>query len=462
MATTPYFVLSPNLIISVLGLIHGPDKTIPTPTKNWKDATVGVVIPAFNEEKNIVLCLDSLLDQTIKPKEIMLIDDGSSDNTIQVAQEFAQMRGVEITIIKRQHSIGKTPSLKIQSRVFDTDVEFILDADTYLESNNYIERMVEELFQAVGISSVCGMVQPTRDKDRQRWIEDKNIQEYFKKYGEKDFLLKQDWLHRKMRAISSIYRDVLYSFLQKFIYHGQMVWFGTITNPVGCAVAYRREYLKDLFATYEPILGDDLTNSEDIFIGFAMLNHGYRNVQITDVVARSQEPEAEFLPRQIYLWSSSFFQSCYYFPHLVLTPFKSFRKFFNKQRISKKEQKIINEKRKIKEPYRQVFGDERTEKYGRPMGWSIFTSLAEKILFPITLLLMIIFQMWDALLLTLVLEAFVSIGVLIYINKGKRWEYMLKGVLSTPVRYLSLLYDFVTFIRFLADILIFRDKRWRK
>jgi len=462
MATTPYFVLSPNLIVSLVGLIHGPDKTVPTPAEDWREATVGVVIPAYNEEKNIVLCLDSLLDQTIKPKEIILIDDGSSDNTIQVAEEFCKLRGADITIIKRDHSIGKTPSLKIQSRVFDTDVEFVLDADTYLESNNYIERMVQELYQAVGISSVCGMIKPTRDKDRKAWLEDENIQEYFKEYGEKDFLLKQDWIHRNMRAVSSTYRDALYSFLQEFIYHGQMVWFGTITNPVGCAVAYRRKYLKDLFATYEPILGDDLTNSEDIFIGFAMLNHGYRNVQITDVVARSQEPEAEYLPKQIYLWSSSFFQSCYYFPDLVFTPFKSFRSYLHHRKISKKEQELIKEKRKIQEPYRQVFGDERTARYGRPMGWSIFTSLAEKILFPIALLLMIVFQMWEAVLLTLIIEGSVSIGVLMYINKGKRWEYMFKGLISTPVRYLSLLYDFVTFIRFLADILIFRDRRWRK
>jgi len=462
MATTPYFVLSPNLILSTIGLIHGPDKTIPTPAEDWREATVGVIIPSLNEEKNIIFCLDALFKQTVKPIKIILVDDGSSDKTVQFAREFCKLHEIDILIIERDHPIGKTPTLKRQSREFDYDVEFILDADTILESENYIERTVEELYKAVGISSVCGMVLPVRDKDRISWYDNERIKQYFDVYGEKDFLLKQDFFHRHMRKISSIYRDVLYSFLEKFVYHGQMVFFGSITNPVGCAVAYRRKYLKDLFDTYEPILGDDLTTSEDIFIGFAMLNHGYRNVQIIDVSARSQEPEYENLPRQIYLWSSSFFQSCYYFPDLVFTPLKSFRSYLHHKKMQKKEAEIIKQKRKIQEPYRQPFGDEYTKKYGRPMGWAIFTSLIEKVFFPLILLLMILFQWWEPLIITLIAEATISIGILVYINKGQRWKYFWKGIIATPFRYISLMTDLFVFVKFLIDVYILKDRRWRK
>lgn len=458
MATTPYFVLGPSLILSTIGLIHGPDKTVPTPTEDWQEATVGVVIPALNEEKNIVFCLDALMRQTIKPVRIILVDDGSTDRTVQFAREFCELHGVDILIIQRDHPIGKTPTLKRQSREFDYDVEFILDADTVLESENYIERTVEELYKAVGISSVCGMVLPVKDRNRVNWYENPRIKEYFAVYGEKDFLLKQDFFHKYMRRISAIYRDVLYSFLQKFIYHGYMVFFGSITNPVGCAVAYRRKYLKDLFDTYEPILGDDLTTSEDIFIGFAMLNHGYRNVQIIDVHARSQEPEYEKLPRQIYLWSSSFFQSCYYFPDLVMTPVKSFRSYLHHKKMEKKHR----DDRKIKEPYRQPFGDDYTKRYGRPIGWAIFTSLVEKISFPLILLLMTVFGWWEALVITLIAEAVVSIGILVYINKGQRWKYFVKGIIATPFRYISLITDLFTFVKFLIDVYILKDRRWRK
>ena len=84
-------------------------------------------------------------------------------------------------------------------------------------------------------------------------------------------------------------------------------------EPGGLCGRAPAEYVCALFEYISPILGDDLTNSEDIFIGFSMLNEGYRNIQLTDVYARTVEPEIQKLPRQVYLWSSSFLQSCYYF-----------------------------------------------------------------------------------------------------------------------------------------------------
>jgi len=462
MATTPYFILSPNLILSIVGMLHGPDKTVATPVEDWREATVDVVIPALNEEKNIVLCLSSLARQTFKPNRIILIDDGSRDSTITYAKDFCEENGMEIITIKREKAIGKTPTIKRQSREFDSDVEFILDADTFLESENYIERTVQELYQAVGIASACGTIMPTRDKDRRLMLQREEVRAFQLKHPEATMLPKQDLFHIVMRRLSNIYRDVLYVFLQKFVYHGQMVFFGSITNPVGCAVAYRRKYVKDLFDQYEPIFGDDLTNSEDIFIGFAMLKKGYRNIQLMDVYARSQEPEAEKLPHEIYLWSSSFFQSCYYFDDLVRSPFKSFKRYRLHRKIEREHGREIEQKRKIAEPYRQAFGDNVTTQYGRPMGWVIFLSLLEKTLFPTVLLIMIILQWWEPLIVTMAFETLISVGILTAISKEQRWSYFIKGIVATPMRYMSVMYDLVTMGRFAKDIWFGKKKGWRK
>lgn len=463
MAATPYFVLSPNLILSIIGMFHGPDKTVPTPSEDWREATVNVVIPAFNEEKNIPLCLASLAKQTIKPQRIILVDDGSSDNTILYAQQFCALNDIEITIIKRDHSIGKTPTIKRQSREFDADVEFILDGDTFLESTDYIERTVQELYKAIGIASACGTVVPMRDSDRRSMIQDKAIQKFLEKNPTANLLQKQDIFHILMRKMSNVYRDSLYIFLQKFVYHGQMIFFGSVTNPVGCAVAYRQKYIRDLFDHYEPILGDDLTNSEDIFIGFALLEYGYRNIQLNDVYARSQEPEAERLPKQIYMWSSSFFQSCYYFDDLVRSPIRSFKGYLHNRKMEKERGDEIRQMRKVQEPYRQAFGTNTTKQYGRPMGWVIFVSLIEKTFFPATLLVMIILKMWWALGLTMVIETTISVVLLTAVsNKGERLNYFIKGIFATPIRYMSIMFDLYTMSRFAADIWIINNKGWRK
>jgi cellulose synthase/poly-beta-1,6-N-acetylglucosamine synthase-like glycosyltransferase len=94
MATYPYFVVSPSTILSLVGVLRGPDRTRPTPVEDWRDAKVDVIIPALNEADNIVPCLASLLRQTLKPRRIMLIDDGSTDATVERAKAFCGMHGV--------------------------------------------------------------------------------------------------------------------------------------------------------------------------------------------------------------------------------------------------------------------------------------------------------------------------------------------------------------------------------
>ena len=64
-----------------------------------------------------------------------------------------------------------------------------------------------------------------------------------------------------------------------------------------------------------------------------MLDKGYRNTQLTDVYARTVEPPVHRLPRQVYLWSSSFLQSCYYFDPLLKSPLKVIRRFINRRMV---------------------------------------------------------------------------------------------------------------------------------
>ena len=408
-----------------------------------------------------MLTLDSLLNQTVRPHKIILVDDGSQDHTLDYARRFARDNDLALDVIRREHSVGKTPTLKYQARNSDADVELVLDADTALESSNFIERVVQELYQGVGIASACGIVKPMREKDRRERIQSARISSFLSAHEDISIYQPgQSWWHRLNRNITNLYRGELYAFLQRFVYRGQMNNFGSITNPVGCAVAYRRKYIQNLFDEYEPILGDDLTNSEDIFIGFAFLSQGYRNIQLQDVSVLSLEPEARNLPKQIYLWSSSFFQSCYYFDDLMRSPFKSLKRW--KHRRDEANNPEIQNKRKIKEAYRQPFGSAFTKQYGRPMGWVIFASAAEKVFFPAAIIIMALLQWWEALAVTLIAETALSVGLMAALNKDERMKTIIKGLLMTPVRYLSLLYDAVTMTRFAADLWLTGNRGWRK
>lgn len=459
MATAPWFVLSPNALLSTIGLMHGPDKTVPTPAEDWRTAVVDVVIPAYKEEDNIIHCLASLARQTLRPRNVILVDDGGHDQTVPRAREYAAAAGIKLTVIERAASIGKTPTIKRQAREFDSDVEFILDGDTFLESPDYIERCVQELYQGVGIASACGVILPMRPKNRHALAQTPEFRLWHGAETYDDPHARRGMLHALWWWITNTYRECLYTFLQRFVYKGQMVFFGTITNPVGCAVAYRRRYVKDLFDKYEPLFGDDLTNSEDIFIGFALCNEGYRNIQLQDVTARSEEPEVQRLPRQIYLWSSSFLQSCYYFDQLLRTPFRALRRW--RKRRQDKASGVEN-LRRIKEQYRQPFGELHTAQYGRPIGWAMFMSAAEKIGFPTALIIMLILRMWEPLAVTVIAEMTVSLAVMFAVSKGQRLGMLLKGVLVTPIRYALMAADTLTIGRFATDLWITGNRKWRK
>jgi glycosyltransferase involved in cell wall biosynthesis len=463
MATAPWFVISPNALLSVVGLLRGPERTVPTPAHDWRTAVVDVVIPAYREAENITHCLVSVARQTLKPRNIIVVDDGSTDATASCAEQVAQRLGLDVQVIRRQSSIGKTPTIKRQAREFDADVEFILDGDTFLESPDYIARCVEELYKGAGIASVCGRVLPMRLVDRRTLAATPEYAAVLAGAPFVDPMASRGRLALMWWGLTNIYRDCLYRFLQGFVFHGQVVFFGGITNPVGCAVAYRREYVKDLFDRYEPQFGDNLTNSEDIFIGFALINQGYRNAQLLDVTARSEEPLATRLPRQISLWSSSFLQSCYYFDALVRSPFKVFARMRRRWHETQGEHgKHIQELRKIQEPYRQAFGEEVTKRYGRPLGWIIFMSALEKIGFPTALIVMALLRWWEPLLITLLAESALSLIVLTVISRGERWKVLGKGLLVTPLRYFLMLTEVRTIGQFAIDLWITGNRKWRK
>jgi glycosyltransferase involved in cell wall biosynthesis len=513
MATLPYFVISPSTLLSVIGLLRGPDRTEPTPVGDWREAKVDVVIPALNEEDHILLCLDSVLRQTVRPRQIVLVDDGSTDRTVARAKAFCRFRGVRLVTIQRRSPIGKTPTIKRQARELDSDVEFILDADTILESENYIERTVRELYQAIGIASACGTILPLRKRDRRAADETPSVREFRARFHLGAAGRLRRWHDDLGSAITNLYRDVLYLFLQRFIYRGQMAFFGTTTNPVGCAVAYRRKYVKAVFDQVEPTLGDDLTNSEDIFIGLALLNEGYRNIQLTDVYARTVEPHVLRLPRQVYLWSSSFLQSCYYFDALLRSPMKVHKRILRPESVpafsAGPGQPILAvaggpvasgratpplgpvlsitvdaltpnqvprhgaadgatgvprglDRRLVREPYRQGFGRERTRVYGRPVGWILLGGAVEKVLFPTLLLGMALVGNWHGVRLTVIIETLICVTALVAVTKGRRFEYLAKGLAVTPIRYALIASDLVTLTRFASDLWLTNNRKWRK
>ena len=54
-----------------------------------KSDLISIIVPVYNSELYINRCLDSLLKQTYKNIEIIIVDDGSKDNSLQLIKDYA-------------------------------------------------------------------------------------------------------------------------------------------------------------------------------------------------------------------------------------------------------------------------------------------------------------------------------------------------------------------------------------
>ena len=118
--------------------------------------------------------------------------------------------------------------------------------------------------------------------------------------------------------------------------------------------------------------------------------------------------------------------------------------------------------RKIQEPYRAAFGAKYTKIIGRPIGWSVLTSALEKISFPTIIVIMMILGLWKVLGITIAAETMLAVLFLTIVAKRHRLAYFFKGILLTPIRYATILFDLFVLGRFAVDVWILKNRRWRK
>lgn len=93
---------------------------------------ISVIVPAYNAEKTIGKCLETLVNQTYENMEIIVIDDGSKDNTLKIMKKYQKKHPDKVVIISRENKgIGYTRNegIKIATGKY---LGFV-DSDDYVE-----------------------------------------------------------------------------------------------------------------------------------------------------------------------------------------------------------------------------------------------------------------------------------------------------------------------------------------
>lgn len=122
---------------------------------------ISVIVPVFNVEQYFERCVTSLINQTYKNLEIILVDDGSTDNCPKMCDEFA-IADRRIKVIHKENGgqgIARNSGLEIASGNYVTFV----DSDDYL-CETYIEKLYSALIKNKADMAICAYSVYTANK----------------------------------------------------------------------------------------------------------------------------------------------------------------------------------------------------------------------------------------------------------------------------------------------------------
>lgn len=116
---------------------------------------ITVLTPTYNREKIINKAYKSLISQTNKNFEWLVINDGSSDNTNKVVKKFIDDKKIKVRYYEKENG-GKHSALNYGVKKAKGDLILILDSDDYL-SDNAIELVYQYWDKYKNNKKLCGM-----------------------------------------------------------------------------------------------------------------------------------------------------------------------------------------------------------------------------------------------------------------------------------------------------------------
>ena len=189
---------------------------------------ISLYIPAYNAEKTIEKSIESILQQTLIPKEIIVINDCSSDKTLNLLKNFNQIK-----IINNNKNYGLAKSRNIALKHSKDDFLASIDSDVVCEKN-----WLETLFNTM------------KEKDVD-FIGGKLIDKYIEEPANhwRSYYLKQNWGNEQINNPQFIFgansllnkkkiRNLDIKYNERFRTNGEDVNFSNILKSKNCNLYY--------------------------------------------------------------------------------------------------------------------------------------------------------------------------------------------------------------------------------
>ena len=182
---------------------------------------ISIIVPVYNVEKYLKKCVDSIVNQTYKNLEIILVDDGATDNSGKICDELVELDNRIKVYHKKNGGLSDARNYGVERAAGDY-IGFV-DSDDYIDAEMY-----EKLYEAIKKENVdvaeCNLkiVYPEKTDlfTDQKYYQICNKQEYLEEYLkiEKIFgsacvrLTKADIAKKLKFPVRKLYEDTYYAY----------------------------------------------------------------------------------------------------------------------------------------------------------------------------------------------------------------------------------------------------------
>lgn len=133
---------------------------------------ISVIIPVYNTKEYVGRCIESILNQSYTKLEVIVVNDGSTDGSLDVINKYAQQDSRIKVIDKINEGVSKARNTAL-SEANGMYVQFV-DSDDFLEVCS-IEKMHDAIVKSGADIAICGIRQQFADRAIERRVTDKEL-----------------------------------------------------------------------------------------------------------------------------------------------------------------------------------------------------------------------------------------------------------------------------------------------
>lgn len=288
---------------------------------NENNIIVSIIVPVYNTSNYLSKCLDSILNQTIENLEVIVVNDGSTDQSKRIIEEYC----LKDSRIRAFHQKNQGVSAARNNGISSSKGEYLIfvDSDDYIH-NEMLEELVSAARKYNALITKCDVYYVKRNELKELDYKDDNIKsiestealkQLFTIFDEthfgythsklynRDFIVKNDLkFHNEM----SFAEDTLF-FLEacilakSVVYIPKQLYYYNLTN-----VSLTRTYIKNLDSKYE-LLHSALEDKMKLYNVYTNLERYYLNFKVTgllSILGNEARNTYSFRKKAVILWSS--------------------------------------------------------------------------------------------------------------------------------------------------------------